>query len=135
MIERRLAKAAGFTLIEVLIALAILGSVLMVFARTVSTEATSSQRADAAQQAVLFARSTLSRLGRDIALQPGTQTGALEGGGNWTLTIRPLRPEEGKLSPLLVRAAAVVELSVAPPGIRPIQFSSLRLFGQWLPAQ
>lgn len=127
--------SAGFTLIEVLISLAILGVVLTVFARTVSTQANADQRVNASVQAVLFARSTMERLGRDIALVPGQQSGPFEGDGRWVLTVSPLAPPTQTASGRRPALAYVVQLVVSRPHLETIALISIRLPGRWVSGQ
>ena len=92
-------SAPGFTLIEILVALAILAVILAVFAQVLSGSVLSARRIDAETQALLVARSTMERIGRDLPLQPGTSSGKLAGGGRWSSAHQPgdgRRPSSGQ---------------------------------------
>jgi len=83
-------KAAGFTLLEVLVALVIaaLGLVVMFQAGGAGLLAvTTSSRAD---EAVERAQSHLAAIGHDVALLQGTSTGDDGGGYRWSLRIAPV---------------------------------------------
>ncbi len=115
--------APGFTLVEILVALAILGLILAAFAQVLSGRVLSAGRIDAETQALLFARSMMDRVGRDVPLAPGSREGALGNGGTWRLRIAPA---EG-IAPGHGIAAYLVELTVATPRAGPIVLTTLRV--------
>lgn len=82
-------RDAGFTLLEVLIALVILAmgaqAVLWVFAEQSAAIA----RAERLQYAVALAENTFDRVGRDWPLQPGSRIGESAEGLQWQLRIAP----------------------------------------------
>jgi prepilin-type N-terminal cleavage/methylation domain-containing protein len=110
----------GFTLVEILVALAILGLILATFAQVISGRVKSAQRNDAATQALLFARSMMERIGRDLPLRPGDTAGTFEGDGRWWLSMRP-SAFDGQA------ATYIVELTVEKPPVRPLTLTTLRL--------
>jgi len=118
----------GFTLVENLIALAILGLVLAAFAQIASTQSSSSTRIDATNRSLMFARSTIDRLGRDLPLAVGQSKGAIDDGGSWTLSVRPL--EAVAISPGRSSVALIVELEVQEPGGPAITLTTIELAGQ-----
>ncbi len=85
----------GFTLIEVLVALAIvvlaLGSLLEIF----STSLRGVRRAEAYTEAVLLAESKLAAMGIETPLEEGGQRGRFDDRFRWRTTVRPFthRPD------------------------------------------
>jgi len=88
-------QSDGFTLIEVLIAFAILALVLGAVFRSFSTGLSSERRASLAVARALEARSVLEDVGAGIPLEPGQAEGELSTGDPWTLTIDAAAPVEG----------------------------------------
>ena len=117
----------GFTLIEIMVSLAILGLILATFAQVLSGSLLSSQRVDSGTEALLFARSTMDRIGRDMPLRPGVSRGTFPGGGGWALSVRPATVT-GRPSPTLAGLATyLIELTVDKPPFSPITLTSLRI--------
>jgi general secretion pathway protein I len=112
----------GFTLIEILVALAILAVILAVFAQVLSGSVLSARRIDAETQALLVARSTMERIGRDLPLQPGATSGKLAGGGRWSLRISPTT-----VANLTGVTTYLIVLTVTTPPFSPITLTSLRI--------
>lgn len=85
----------GFTLIEVLVALAIvvvaLGSLLEIFA----TSLVGVRRAEAYTEAVLLAESKLAGMGIETPLEEGQRRGRFDDRFRWRTTVRPFthRPD------------------------------------------
>ena len=103
---------SGFTLIEVLIAFAILALVLGVVFRTLSTGLSHERTAGLVTARVLEARSILERLGADLALEEGTIEGRLATGEPWTLTVSLLEPAAGDEIDPGPLSAYLAELSI-----------------------
>ncbi len=82
----------GFTLIEVLIAFAILALVLGVVFRTLSSGLSHERTAIMATARVLAARSILDRLGVNLPLEEGMIEGQLTTGDVWTLRVSLFEP-------------------------------------------
>ena len=120
-------SAPGFTLIEILVALAILAVILAVFAQVLSGSVLSSRRIDAETQALLVARSTMERIGRDLPLQPGATSGKLAGGGRWSLRISPATVAGRPAANLTGVATYLIVLTVTKPPFSPITLTSLRI--------
>lgn len=120
-------QAAGFTLIEILVSLAILGVILAAFAQVLTGSLLSSRRVDSGTEALLFARSTMDRIGRDLPLRPGTSSGAFPDGGGWALSVRPATVA-GRPSPALAGLVTyLVVLTVTKPPFSPITLTTLRI--------
>ena len=89
-------RAGGFTLVEVVVALAILALTFTFAYRAMSGGLGRLADDGAAEQAVLVARSQLARIGSDIALADGETDGRAEGGFAWRIVITPYgRPAGG----------------------------------------
>jgi len=94
----------GFTLLEVVVALAIAGLALVGLFRAGSGGLVSVDTAARAEEAVQRAQSHLAAVGRDAALVEGELTGDDGGGYRWALRVRPLTARQ----------------SLAPNGVSPI---------------
>jgi general secretion pathway protein I len=126
MINRR--DQDGFTLVENLIALAILGLALAAFAQIASTQSSSVSRIDATNRALMFARSTVDRLGRDLPLAAGRSAGNTGDGGTWTLSISPF---SGSAAPAAgLPSAFLVDLAIREPGAPAITLTTIKLAGR-----
>jgi general secretion pathway protein I len=128
--RRRRASGRGFTLIEILIAFAILAVALAGLLRVFSGGLQATTRAERYGEAVLLARSVLERVGTEIAIQPGEQSGRGEDGAAWSVRMRPLEvPGErnGQASPYVPYEVAV---TVVVPRQQPITLTTLRLVAQ-----
>ena len=79
--------AAGFTLLEVLIALVIFALVFGVLAQIFQTGLHQARVAEATSAATLFARSQLARVGVEIPLVVGAYEGESEDGLRWRAAI------------------------------------------------
>ncbi len=83
----------GFTLLEVLVAFALLAIGLGLLLATLSSGVHSVARSSQSTQATLYAESMLDTLGADQRLQPGRSQGVFENGRyRWTLDVSPFRP-------------------------------------------
>lgn len=84
---------SGYTLLEVLVAFALLAIGLGVLLAILSGGVHAIARASQSTQASLYAESILDTLGADHRLQPGHSEGLFEGGRfRWTLDIEPFTP-------------------------------------------
>lgn len=91
-------RAPGFTLIEVLVALAILALAFGFGYRALSGGLAFVGRAGQEERAVSLARSELSRVGRDIALQQGTVERSAADGLRSEIAMSPVGVEAGGLA-------------------------------------
>src|ERR1700757_4633276 len=82
--------SSGFTLLEVVVALAIAGLALVGLFRAGSSGLFAVDTAARAEEAVQRAQSHLAAVGRDAALVEGDSAGDDGGGYRWTLAVRPL---------------------------------------------
>ena len=80
----------GYTLIEVIVAFAVLALALTLLLGTLSGAARLVRQADDGGRAALYAQSLLDQAGVGSALQPGRQQGEFEDGRfRWTLQVAP----------------------------------------------
>jgi general secretion pathway protein I len=89
MNEGRNNRGRGFTLIEMLVALAILGLAFGGAFRALAGGLDRLDRDRNSEQALLVARSLLARIGQDIPLRDGQQAGKEAGGLFWFIAMAP----------------------------------------------
>lgn len=126
--------ARGFTLIEVIVAFAVLALALTLLLGTLSGAARQVRWADDAGRAALHAQSLLDQTGVGEALQPGQREGEFEEGRyRWSLQVEPWRdPAAQDLAlvdpgaPQLMQLTLVVQWGDGGPRQR-LQLQSLRL--------
>ena len=90
MYAERAARGNGFTLLEVVVALAIAGLALVGLFRAGSGGLVSVDTAARAEEAIQRAQSHLAAIGRDAALVAGEFTGDDGGGYRWMLRVQPV---------------------------------------------
>lgn len=84
------ARVAGYSLLEVLVAFALLAGALTVLLGALSTASRQVRMGEDAGRARLHAQSLLTTLGVDQPLRPGSQSGEWEQGRyRWQLQIQP----------------------------------------------
>lgn len=117
----------GFTLVEVLIAFAILAVVLGVVFRSLSTGLSHERIADMTTARVLEARSILDRLGADIPLEEGITEGRMATGEVWTMTVSLTEPATSDETRSATLNAYVAELQVDGEDGRTLYLKTLKL--------
>ncbi|VXB99724.1 Type II secretion system protein I [Luteimonas sp. 9C] len=86
----RMCSQRGYTLIEVIVAFAVLGIALMLLLGTLSNGTRQVRWAADSGRAALHAQSLLDGIGIDIPVVPGSSTGEFEDGRyRWSLEIAP----------------------------------------------
>lgn len=80
---------SGFTLLEMLVALAILALALSVLFGMLSDGTRRTGEAEALADAGLHARSLLAKVGSEIPLQGGVTDGQLDNGFRWQVRVEP----------------------------------------------
>ena len=127
-------RQGGYTLIEVIVAFAVLALALTLLLGTLSGAARQVRWSADAGRAALHAQSLLDQTGVGEYLEPGRSTGQFEGGRyRWTLDITPYadpsKPDSGIVEPgaaRLLHLALSVEWGDAGPRQR-LRLQSLRL--------
>jgi general secretion pathway protein I len=125
----------GYTLIEVIVAFAILALALTLLLGTLSGAARQVRWADEAGRAALHAQSLLDQVGVGEVLQPGHSDGDFEDGRyRWTLDVAPyqdplLPPTIARdlSAPQLLRLSLAVQWGDGDDPRRRLQLQSLRL--------
>lgn len=129
--------AGGFTLLEVLVAFALLALALTLLLGTLSGAARQVAEADQRTRAVLLAQSLLARQGVEEPLQEGTHEGRWDNGAyRWTLQVVPYAepragaavgpaPTDAAGGPRLLELQLQVRWSDAPRDV--LQWRTLRL--------
>ena len=102
---------AGFTLLEVLIAFAILALSLGAILQAFGTGLVAITRAESHATAALQARSLLAEVGSSRPLEPGESVGDFDDGTLWTVTIEPY--QEGDESEALDFGVVLYQVEVA----------------------
>jgi general secretion pathway protein I len=133
MCADRAGQSSGFTLLEVVVALAIAGLALVGLFRAGSGGLVAVDTAARMEEAIQRAQSHLAAVGRNAALVVGESTGDDGGGYHWTLRVRPLTARQS-LGPDNISASTVtlfnVEVAIswpAPAGERSVTLRTLRL--------
>lgn len=101
----------GFTLLEVLVALAILAGGLAAAFQTLGVGLRAAGVAERRRSAAALAENMLAELGRTRPLRDGTSEGDLADGQRWRLVVSPYTTTDSDGPPLLV-AAHMVQLEV-----------------------
>lgn len=119
----------GFSLLEVLVAFAILalslGVLLQIFSKALNTTSASERYS----QAVALAESKLASVGADLPLTEGVQTGVAENGLDWIVSIEPYQPEGwlGESPPLQPYRVTAVASWPSGRGLQRVRLSTIRL--------
>ncbi len=116
--ERR--REAGFTLLEVMIALAILGVAFALAMELLATGVRSAKASEDYTQAVLLARQKLAEIAATPNAEGSADGGEFGGGFRWSSEVQPL-PQEEDLPALLYQ----VRVRVTWPGRRGEKFMDL----------
>jgi general secretion pathway protein I len=120
--------AAGFTVIEVIAALAVLSVALAVLFGTLSDGFYHQGRARTLAEATNLAQSVLARAGTEFPLQPGVKKGEEENGLHWTLSITPYgTPTDRKAWPVAAYEIVAAVFENEQSGEPVLALTTLRL--------
>ena len=115
----RTPRGRGFTLLEIVVALAIAGLALVGLFRAGTGGLFAVDTAARLEEAVQRAQSHLAAVGRNAALTEGEFTGDDGGGFRWTLRVRPVASRQTPGQDGISSATATlfeVEVAIAWPG-------------------
>jgi len=124
--------AHGYTLIEVIVAFALLALALTLLLGSLTNASRQVHWADGAGRATLYAESLLDQTGVAEALQPGTKQGTFENDRyHWTLVTRPYI-DAGATEPSVTADGAqlyevVLDMDWGPSPAQHMQLQTLRL--------
>ena len=117
------ARADGFTLLEVLVALIIFAIAFGILAQIIQTGLGQARSAAITSEAVLLARSLLAEVGSELPVAPGVIEGEAKDGYRWRIEMRATEgPADDALRAYLVQVTVAWDAK-APP----IELSTLRL--------
>jgi general secretion pathway protein I len=120
-------RQSGFTLIEIIVSLAILAVALGTLFQAFSTGLRATTVTDRQAAATLLAQSLLDRIGQDIPLAAGERAGVSADGLRWSITVGPsplIAPERRADSAVI---PFDVNVSVAAERGAPVILNTLRL--------
>ena len=126
------ASMRGYTLIEVIVAFALLALALTLLLGRLSNAARQEHRADGAGRATLYAQSLLDQAGGGEPLEAGTHTGSFENERyHWTLDVRRyVDPGKGAVA-ATADGAQLFQLDLrmdwGPAAAQKLQLQTLRL--------
>ncbi len=121
-------RAAGFTLVEVLVALAVVGVALAAIAGVFSQGLMGHETASGAEAALAVAEEQLTLAG--ATLRPGASSGTFDGRFNWRVTVSPYAGDKTADPPNSLPRLFQIAVSVAWQDghhSRQIALSTLRL--------
>lgn len=124
----------GFTLIEILIAFAIMAVALVTLLRVFGGGLATTARLERSSAVLSLARSTLERVGADIPLVAGQQSGVTPDGMAWVLDIRPAGLIDAQAVPTAQLLPYEVAITVSAAGVSPVTLTTLRLAPQAQPS-
>ena len=125
--DRRSRRGGGFTLLEVLIAFAILAVALVALIRAFSSGLRGLDAAEAAAVALQHARSKIEEVGTVIPLEAGEYGGEFEDGTRWSIAIRPHEAGEGAAAETVALVPYEIEVTASRVRGGEVMLRSLRL--------
>jgi general secretion pathway protein I len=116
---------AGFTLIEMLVALMVMIAAATMLYRGFSEGLRAAAAADGAEAALLVAQSRLAALGIETPLAVGEQAGR-DGAVDWHIAVRPYRSGDATAAPQAFWATATVSWREKRGGTRSLHLTTLK---------
>ena len=113
-------RTRGFTLVEMLVAFAIVAVAVGVSLEAMSSGLSGARAASSTTSRILLARSMMDAVGVETPLEAGTREGAFPDGERWRVTVSPMARRDGALG--LWR----VDLVLFGEGRAPLSFVALR---------
>jgi general secretion pathway protein I len=121
-------RHAGFTLLEVLVALTVLSLSLTLIMSTLSGGLFHQQRAQALTEATLGAQSLLARVGSDLPLRTGVTDGTFSGGLTWRVQMTPYGDAADRAAWPVAAYTVIVQVFRGPASGEPaLQMTTMRL--------
>ncbi len=124
------ARPRGFTLIEVVVAFAILALSLAALYHSFALTLRAGTRIEQRERALLVGQSLLARVGRDLRLEVGRQQGRTADGLQWTIEISPFPSAKPDLAWRVPAFAVAVSVSWGARDAQHITLNSLELGSQ-----
>lgn len=118
---------AGFTLIEVLVALTILAASSSVLLEAFGSALDRAGRLERQRVALLLCRSKIAAVGVESPLVAGRNTGRFENGFGWQVEVGPARNSDGKILRLAAHPIHVTVSWTEGSSVRSVTLESLRL--------
>ncbi len=125
--SRRAGRSGGFTLLEVLVAFALLAVMLVALLQAFTQGLGVQHAAEERSTAVLVARSKLAEVDRVLPLEEGEESGELEDGLAWRLVVTPHEDPDGEGSDDELLRLYQVTVTVERDGRPLAEITSLRL--------
>ncbi len=122
-------STSGLTLLEVLVALTVLGLSLGLVLKIFSSGLTGATRSKRHNQAVLVAESQLARVGSEIPLRRGERSGQWQDNHRWRIRIREAEPQSNRGSSYQLYRVGVSVSWKAQSRRRTFRLQTLRLGG------
>jgi len=119
-------RRSGFTLVEIIVALAILALSLNVILPAISDALWRTGEAEAQAEAASLARSLLAQAGSALALKGGAAAGQFDNGFRWQLQVTPYGSADQAVPARAYRVVAEV-IWGDPPHEHSVALSTLRL--------
>ncbi len=123
-------RQGGFTLIEVVVAFAILALSLAALYRSFAVTLRGGARVERREHALLLAQSLLARVGRDLRLEVGRVQGHSEDGLDWVIEISSYPPPKPELPWRLPAYNVAVSVNWGAGEAQRLSLNSLELGAQ-----
>ena len=128
----RRTSAAGFTLVEVLVGLAVAAVFLPVLFGIFQSGLRGAGQVAGSDMAILLAESKLATVGVESAIEEGRRSGRFANGFSWEVFVRPFRPDPDRTQGDVYRLweVTIVVRHDDRPDARSVSLTTLRLGGR-----